>query len=75
MGLTLHSILAGVALAASVRHAGGGTTLAGLGAFVAIPAHAELKINHYPQQQLAPVQAPIVQDDVFSGEVDQTIPH
>lgn len=42
MGLTLHSLLAGVALAASVRHAPDGAWLAGLGAFVAIVLHKPL---------------------------------
>lgn len=42
MGLTLHSLLAGVALAASVRHADGGATLAGLGVFLAIVLHKPL---------------------------------
>lgn len=42
MGLTLHSLLAGVALAASVRHAPDGTWLAGIGAFVAIVLHKPL---------------------------------
>lgn len=42
MGLTLHSLLAGVALAASVRHAPEGAWLAGLGAFVAIVLHKPL---------------------------------
>ncbi|MEQ8846617.1 ZIP family metal transporter [Botrimarina sp.] len=42
MGLTLHSLLAGVALAASVRHAPDGAWIAGLGAFVAIVLHKPL---------------------------------
>ncbi len=42
MGLTLHSLLAGVALAASVRHAPEGADWAGLGAFVAIILHKPL---------------------------------
>ena len=42
MGLTLHSVLAGVALAASVRHAPEGAAAAGLGAFVAIVLHKPL---------------------------------
>lgn len=42
MGLTLHSLLAGVALAASVRHAPDGASLAGLGAFLAIVLHKPL---------------------------------
>ncbi|QDT69500.1 zinc transporter ZupT [Planctomycetes bacterium MalM25] len=42
MGLTLHSLLAGVALAASVRHAPDGASWAGLGAFVAIVLHKPL---------------------------------
>lgn len=42
MGLTLHSLLAGVALAASVRHAPDGATWAGLGAFLAIVLHKPL---------------------------------
>ena len=39
MGLTLHSVLAGVALAASVRHAPDSTQIAGLGVFLAILLH------------------------------------
>lgn len=42
MGLTLHSLLAGVALAASVRHSPDGTWLAGIGAFLAIVLHKPL---------------------------------
>lgn len=42
MGLTLHSLLAGVALAASVRHAPDGASWAGIGAFVAIVLHKPL---------------------------------
>ena len=42
MGLTLHSVLAGVALAASVCHAPEGAQLAGLGAFLAIALHKPL---------------------------------
>ena len=39
MGLTLHSLLAGVALAASVRHAPEGAALAGIGTLLAIVLH------------------------------------
>ncbi|MEM6330628.1 MAG: ZIP family metal transporter [Planctomycetota bacterium] len=39
LGLTLHSLLAGVALAASVRHGAGPGSLAGFGAFLAIVLH------------------------------------
>lgn len=42
MGLTLHSLLAGVALAASVRHAPDSASWAGLGAFLAIVLHKPL---------------------------------
>ena len=42
MGLTLHSILAGVALGASVRHAPPDATAAGFGAFIAILLHKPL---------------------------------
>lgn len=42
MGLSLHSLLAGVALAASVRHAPDGAWLPGVGAFVAIVLHKPL---------------------------------
>lgn len=42
MGLALHSLLSGVALAASVRHAPEGVTLPGLGAFLAIVLHKPL---------------------------------
>lgn len=42
MGLTLHSLLAGVALAASVRHSPDETWLAGVGAFLAIVLHKPL---------------------------------
>jgi len=39
LGLTLHSLMAGVALAASVEHQAPGGQLAGLGAFLAILLH------------------------------------
>ncbi|QDU55866.1 ZIP family metal transporter [Aeoliella mucimassa] len=39
VGLTLHSVLAGVALAASVMHGHGGGTLPGLGTFLVIVLH------------------------------------
>ncbi len=42
MGLTLLSLLAGVALAASVRHTPGDVWLPGLGAFLAIVLHKPL---------------------------------
>jgi zinc and cadmium transporter len=42
MGLTLHSMLGGVALAASVLHAPPGTWLAGFGAFLATALHKPL---------------------------------
>ncbi|TWT97947.1 zinc transporter ZupT [Botrimarina colliarenosi] len=42
MGLTLHTLLAGVALAASVRHSPDGVWLPGLGTFVAIVLHKPL---------------------------------
>ena len=42
MGLTLHSVLAGVALGASVRHAQPEAGLAGFGAFLAIVLHKPL---------------------------------
>lgn len=42
MGLTLHTLLAGVALAASVRHAPDEVWLPGLGAFLAIVLHKPL---------------------------------
>ncbi|MCG8451079.1 MAG: ZIP family metal transporter [Pirellulales bacterium] len=39
LGLTLHSVIAGVALAASVAHGHEGTSLAGLGTFLVILLH------------------------------------
>lgn len=39
LGLTLHSVMAGVALAASVRHGGSAGSWAGLGTFLAIVLH------------------------------------
>ena len=39
LGLTLHSVIAGVALAASVQHGHGGMPLAGLGTFLVILLH------------------------------------
>lgn len=42
MGLTLHTLLAGVALAASVRHTPDDVWLPGLGAFIAIVLHKPL---------------------------------
>ncbi len=42
MGLTLHTLLAGVALAASVRHTPDGVWLPGVGAFIAIVLHKPL---------------------------------